>query len=98
MGMNERITDALKKVSIPTAIRLAIDLLFLFVFVGFTTEIAPVITGDVLLEDSAILTRSQMSGWIVWMNTAVLFYMTHRVLLVCERGCRKKKKENGKEN
>lgn len=45
-------------------------------FIGvlcITADFSPVITGDVILDDSHLLTRSQMTGWIIWMNTVFMF-------------------------
>lgn len=38
-----------------------------------TIQMHPVITGDMILEDSHLLSRSQMTAWIIWMNTAFVF-------------------------
>ena len=36
-------------------------------------QMYPVIVGDSLIEESQILSRSQMTAWIIWMNTAFIF-------------------------
>jgi len=38
-----------------------------------TIQMHPVITGDIILEDKYLLSRSQMTAWIIWMNTAFIF-------------------------
>lgn len=36
-------------------------------------QLYPVIAGDSLIEESQILSRSQMTAWIIWMSTAFTF-------------------------
>ena len=47
--------------------------LMVFCAVTLTHHVSPIITGDVLLEESMLLSRSQMSAWIMWMNTLFIF-------------------------
>lgn len=50
-----------------------------FIVMAFASMMAvsiqmyPVIAGDLLIEESQILSRSQMTAWIIWMNTAFTF-------------------------
>lgn len=50
-----------------------------FIVMAFASMMAvsiqmyPVIAGDSLIEESQILSRSQMTAWIIWMNTAFVF-------------------------
>lgn len=51
----------------------------MFIVIAFASIMAvsiqtyPVIVGDSLFEESQILSRSQMTAWIVWMNTVFIF-------------------------
>lgn len=50
-----------------------------FIVMAFASMMAvsiqmyPVIAGDSLIEESQIFSRSQMTAWIIWMNTAFVF-------------------------
>lgn len=50
-----------------------------FIVIAFASIMAvsiqmyPVIVGDSLFEESQILSRSQMTAWIIWMNTVFIF-------------------------
>lgn len=63
-------TEPYKIFRIIQGIYLAISLVAIMIM---TIQVYPVITGDALFEESQILNRSQMTAWIIWMNTAFVF-------------------------
>lgn len=61
-----------------------------FTCIVLTVQVHPIITGDVLLDDSHLLSRSQMTAWIIWMNTVISFALGYIVFSVVEKWLRKR--------
>lgn len=61
-----------------------------FVVLVATIQFHPIITGDVLLDDEHILSKSQMTAWILWMNTVFIFGLGCIIFATLNKWMRKK--------